>query len=241
VPVELADETERAEPAGASSDLHTTEDATLVAAAKKGEAAAFAMLVERYERRIVSAALRITHNREDAEDVMQQSFQKAFVHLQEFAGKSSFSTWLTRIAINEALMFLRRSRRLREVPLDDANANEDAATAVEIPDSSPDPELSYSQRERERILFSAMNELNPGMRKAIELRELGGLSTLETARAMDLSVPAVKSRVFHGRQKLRKRLRRYLEVAWISGSKTLRTGGGTKGVPQEQLACNACG
>ena len=217
MPVELTDHMERAEPAGAPGDLHATDDTTLVAAAKNGEAAAFAMLVERHERRIFYVALRMTRNREDAEDVAQQSFQKAFVHLNSFVGKSSFSTWLTRIAINEALMVLRKIRGWREVLIDDVNGNADTAASMEIPAATPDPEASYSRQERQRILSSAMKELTPGMRKTIELRELDELSTRETARAMSLSVSAVKARVFHGRKKLREAIERQKPTLEIRG------------------------
>jgi RNA polymerase sigma-70 factor (ECF subfamily) len=217
VPVELTDHMERAEPAGAPGDLHATDDATLVAAAKNGEATAFAMLVERHNRRIFYVALRMTRNREDAEDVAQQSFQKAFVHLNSFVGKSSFSTWLTRIAINEALMVLRKIRGWREVLIDDLNGNEDTATPLEIPAATPDPEASYSQQERQRILSAAMEELTPGIRKTVELRELDELSTRETARTMSLSVSAVKARVFHGRKKLREAIERQKPTLEIRG------------------------
>ena len=241
MPVELTAQIERAEPAGAPSDLRPTEDATLVAAAKKGEAAAFATLVEQYERRIFSVALRMTRNREDAEDIVQQSFQKAFVHLNSFVGRSSFSTWLTRIAINEALMLLRKNRGLHEVLIDDLNGNEETATALEIPDSSPDPEAIYSRREWERMLSSAMNELPPGTRKAIQLRELDELSSRETARIVGISVSALKGRMFHGRRRLRERLKRYVGSAWTSGRETLRTRGNTRDISHDQVACNACG
>lgn len=217
MPVELTDHMERAKPAGAPGDLHATDDATLVAAAKNGEATAFAMLVERHERKIFYVALRMTRNREDAEDVAQQSFQKAFVHLNSFVGKSSFSTWLTRIAINEALMVLRKIRGWREVLIDDVNGNADTAASMEIPAATPDPEASYSRQERQRILSSAMKELTPGMRKTIELRELDELSTRETARAMSLSVSAVKARVFHGRKKLREAIERQKPTLEIRG------------------------
>jgi RNA polymerase sigma-70 factor (ECF subfamily) len=241
VPVELSDQTERAEPAGAPSDLRATEDATLVAAAKKGEATAFVALVEQYERRIFSVALRMTRNREDAEDIVQQSFQKAFVHLNSFVGRSSFSTWLTRIAINEALMLLRKNRGLREVLIDDLNGNEETATALEIPDSSPDPEAIYSRREWERMLSSAMNELPDSTRRAIQLYELDERSSKDTARIMGISVSALKGRMFHGRRRLRERLKRYVGSAWTSGRDTLRTSGNTREISQDQVACNACG
>jgi RNA polymerase sigma-70 factor, ECF subfamily len=242
VSTKLIDSIDKEEPAIAS--IHSVPDKgemTLVAAAKNGNRQAFEVLVARHERTIFFAARRITRTREDAEDVVQQSLQKAFVHLNSFVGRSSFSTWLTRIAVNEALMLLRRSRWLREVSIDDSNANEETATALEIPDSSPDPEASYSRREWARILSSAMNELPPGTRKAIQLRELDERSTEETARVMGLSVPAVKARVFHGRRKVRERLKQYFGSAWTSGRSTSRAIGNTRHISQNQVPYNACG
>src|SRR6267154_2602521 len=214
-------------------------DMTLVAAAKKKDPEAFEILVERHARRVFFAARRVAHTREDAEDVVQQSLQKAFVHLDQFEGKSSFSTWLTRIAINEALIFLRKSRGLREVLMNDSTEGEEALFELEIPDSGQSPEDSYSQRERQRILFSALNELPHGMRRAIQLRELDERSTQETARIMGISVNAVKARVFHGRRKLRERLRRFVQPAWISGKDSSRTIGNARQISQHQSACNA--
>ena len=192
--------------------LVAEEDASLVAAAKARDTRAFELLVERNERKIFSMAHRITRNREDAEDVVQQSFQKTFIHLKKFQGESLFSTWLTRIAINEALMLLRRKRGSREVPMAESSTEGETALLLDIPDSGPNPEDSCLQREQERILSAAVSELTPGMRKAIELRELGELSTRETARVMGLSVGAVKARVFHGRRKLRETLRQRPKV-----------------------------
>jgi len=164
-----------------------------------------------HEPRILALALRYTRVREDAEDVVQQSFQKDFVHLHKFEGKSSFSTWLTRIAINEALMWLRRGRSLREIPMDDSSSDEAGRTGLGIVDASPDPEACYLKREGTRILFEAMHKLRPGTRATIELRDLNELSAQETARCMGLSVSAVKARIFHGRKKLREILRRYMQ------------------------------
>jgi RNA polymerase sigma-70 factor, ECF subfamily len=192
--------------------LVAEEDASLVAAAKATDTRAFELLVERNERKIFSMAHRITRNREDAEDVVQQSFQKTFIHLKKFQGESLFSTWLTRIAINEALMLLRRKRGSREVPIAESTTEGETAVLLDIPDSGPNPEDSCLQREQERILSAAVSELTPGVRKAIELRELGELSTRETARVMGLSVGAVKARVFHGRRKLRETLRQRPKV-----------------------------
>ena len=198
--------------ASSRNHLVAEENAALVAGAKTGDARAFELLVERHERKIFSMAQSITRNREDAEDVVQQSFQKTFIHLKKFQGESLFSTWLTRIAINEALMLLRRKRGSREVPIAESTTEGETALLLDIPDSGPNPEDRCLQREQERILSAAVSELTPGMRKAIELRELGELSTRETARVMGLSVGAVKARVFHGRRKLRETLRQRPKV-----------------------------
>ena len=152
-------------------------------------------------------ALRYTRSREDAEDIVQQTFQRAFIHLLGFEGRSSFSTWLTSIAINDALMLLRKRRALRELPVDDSSSYERTTSALEIADASPDPEADYLQGERARILFAAVGELSPGMRRAVELQELGELTMRETARHMGLSVSAVKARLFRARRSLAKSLR----------------------------------
>jgi RNA polymerase sigma-70 factor (ECF subfamily) len=184
------------------------EEAMLVRAAKNGDARAFEILIRRYQRRILAVAQRFIRIREDADDVVQQSFQKAFVHLHKFEGKSRFSTWLTRIAINEALMLLRRGRGLHEVSINDLGGNEETALGLEMPDSRAGPESVFLQGERNRILSEAIDKLTPGIRTAIELRELGELSTKEAARVMGLTVSAVKARVFHGRRKLHQILKR---------------------------------
>jgi RNA polymerase sigma-70 factor (ECF subfamily) len=184
-------------------------DEALVAAAKAGDEPAFESLVKRHQAKILALALRYTRNPEDARDVVQQSFQKAFVSLRKFEGKSSFSTWLTRIAINEALMLLRRRRALREVFIDGSSSDEGTVAALEIPDTNPDPEAKYAQREGARILSGAIAQLRPALRAAIELHDLGELTARETAHRMELSVSAVKARVFHGRRKLGETLRGY--------------------------------
>lgn len=207
-----------------SSDLFALQqEAVLVAGAKTGDAAAFELLVQRHERKILALAQRITRNREDAEDVAQQSLQKAFIHLKKFDGDSLFSTWLTRIAINEALMMLRRKRGSREVPIAESSISDETTPILDIPDAGPNPEDSCLQREQVRMLSAAVRELTPGMRKAIELRELGELSTGETALVMGLSVGAVKARVFHGRRKLRETLKQYAVSARTRRTPALRT------------------
>jgi RNA polymerase sigma-70 factor, ECF subfamily len=213
-------------------------DMTLVAAAKNGNRKAFEILVKRHEQKIFFVARRITRSREDAEDVVQQTFQKAFTHLRKFEGRSAFSTWLTRIAITEALILLRRRRGFREVLIDDLNANEENPAALDVPDSSPDPEAIYSQREWVEMLYSAVNELPAGMRRAIQLRELDERSSEETAQIMGISVGALKGRAFHGRRKLRERLEHIVERACRTARKTSRTIGNTTHISQGYMACN---
>src|SRR5258708_8018262 len=221
--VELMEASDEANAVSSSADrLVTEEDTVLVAAVKTGDTRAFELLVERHEGRIFSLARRMTRNREDAEDVVQQSFQKVFIHLKKFEGESLFSTWLTRIAINEALMLLRRKRGSREVPIEESSTKNESALPLDFPDSGPNPEDSYLQREQERILSAAVNELAPGIRTAIKLRELGELSTGETAQVMGLSVGAVNARVFHGRRKLLQTLKRYVESTRTYRTRALR-------------------
>lgn len=182
-------------------------DETLVAVARMGAEGAFETLVTRYWPRMFALALRYIRVREDAEDVVQQTFQKTFVYLKNFEGKSSFATWLTRIAINEALMWLRKARGLREVSLDDLGGSDETAPRFDVPDVRPDPEATYLQHEETRILSVAITQLTPRLRTVLELKELRELSARETAQHTGLSVAAVKARVFHGRKKLRKHIR----------------------------------
>lgn len=187
------------------------DDNTLVATAQNGKSSeAFNILVRRHRAKMLRAALRITRNEADAEDIVQQSFQKAFLHLQQFEGHSSFSTWLTRIAMNEALMWLRRRGSRVEIPLEQSNAENGGTVSLDFPDSRLNPEESCAQDERKEILSAALNQLSPTLRKAIQLRELSELSTEETARVLGLSVAAVKARAFHGRRKLQKVLKRWM-------------------------------
>jgi RNA polymerase sigma-70 factor, ECF subfamily len=215
----------------------STAEEELVAAAKGGDEAAFESLFNRHQQKIFMLAFRYTRVREDAEDIVQQTFQKAFLHLQTFEGKSSLSTWLTRIAINEALMLLRSRRGLREVVIDDSIGDEETSPALELADASPDPEASYLQRETTHILSVAMRRLRPGMRKAIELRDLGELSNRETAAHMGVSVGTVKARVFHARRKLAIALRRHMRPRRASrnGISILAKGAGR--TPRDRLTC----
>jgi RNA polymerase sigma-70 factor (ECF subfamily) len=218
---------DKAEPTVACLSDPAAEQ-VLVVAAKNGDGQAFETLFKCYRQKVLRVVLRYTRVREDAEDIVQQSFQKAFVYLHKFEGKSSFSTWLTRIAINESLMLLRQGRALREVSVDDHSEAEGNAAGLEMADSSPDPEANYARRERVQILTAELGNLRPGLRRAIELRELAELSTEQTAQHMGLSVGAVKARVFHGRRKLRERLRRYMTSPRVLKKGSSRHGGAAR-------------
>jgi len=176
------------------------EDA-LVAAAKQGQAEAFATLCEAHARRLIRNAQRITRNREDAEDALQNAFLSAFIHIKNFNGRSSFSTWLTRIAINSALMTLRKKRRSREILITSSESGADGVV-WEVLDSSANPEKLYAQREEKRILRETVRELRPTIRQAVEF-QLQELSMEESAAMLGVSLTAAKGRLFHGRRALR--------------------------------------
>jgi RNA polymerase sigma-70 factor, ECF subfamily len=212
-----------------------------LAAAKRGDSAAFEALCKQSANTVFHVARRMMRNTEDAEDVVQESFQQAFIHLKSFNGDSRFSTWLSRIAINAALMKLRKKHRLWDVSLDESAETEEPSARIEVEDRGPSPEQLYAQQEQQRILCEAMNQLTPGMRKAIELRELDERSTEETARIMGISVSAVKARVFHGRKKLRERLNHFVGSGWTSGRVASGTIGNSRHLSQDQAACNVCG
>jgi RNA polymerase sigma-70 factor (ECF subfamily) len=181
------------------------DEASLVAAAKGGSLDAFQELVSRYEAKIYRLAWNITRNKEDAEDAMQDAFLKAFQHLDGFEGGSRFYTWLVRIAVNEALMKLRK-RRPNQVSLDEPVQSDDDLMPRDLQDWGPSPEQRYARTELNQILTDAIEELDSPYRMAFVLRDVSELSTEETAEALGISVPAVKSRLLRARLKLREKL-----------------------------------
>ena len=192
-------------------DEPVSDELTLVQAAKSGDVSAFEELVRRYDRNVFRIAQHITQNREDAEDVVQDAFLKAYSNLAQFQGQSKFYTWLVRIAVNEALMKLRRRRPERTVSLDEEVKTDEDSVPREVADWSPNPEQQYSQAELREILSKTIQGLPPGFRTVFVLRDVEGLSTEETADALDLSIPAVKSRLLRARLQLRERLSRYFQ------------------------------
>jgi RNA polymerase sigma-70 factor (ECF subfamily) len=190
------------------SSVAREDEHLLVAAAKRGDTAAFEELVNRYEDKIFRLTNNITGNREDAEDAMQDAFLKAYSHLQAFHGDSRFYTWLVRIAANESLMRLRR-RRPNQFSLDEPLEGDTDLMPRELEDWKPSPEQGYAQAELQGILAEVIEELDPEFRIVLVLRNLEELSTQETAEALGISVPAVKSRLLRARLKLREKLNRY--------------------------------
>ena len=188
--------------AAAVSDLRALSEKQLIAAAKSGRRAPFGELCERHMKQVSYVTRRITRNREDAEDAAQDCFLSAFVHLKDFDGRSQFATWLTRIAINAALMKLRKNRRAREVPIDEPNPSSEPVAQREFPYDAPDPEESCSLRERKRIVVSAISGLRPRARNVVELIHLQEHSIRETAQILGISTAAVKTRMFHAKIKL---------------------------------------
>jgi RNA polymerase sigma-70 factor, ECF subfamily len=184
-------------------------DLALVARARGGDVSAYDALVRKYERQIFRIAQHITQNREDAEDVMQDSFLKAYEKLDQFQGNSKFYTWLVRISVNESLMRLRKRRTGKMVSIDEDLETEEGSVPRDLADWAPDPEQNYTQTELGEILEKTIKGLPPGFKVVFELRDVQGLSTEDTAEALGLSVPAVKSRLLRARLQLRERLSRY--------------------------------
>lgn len=191
-------------PETAKSASPRSSETRLLADAKRGKAEAFESLCQALLPRLHNAALRITRNREDAEDAVQDSLMRAFMHIKNFQGNSSFSTWLTRIVMNSALMIRRKNRNARQVSADDLGRPGEPAVHLQIPDHAPNPEQSFVQRERKAVLHHAIRKLRPRMRAVVEIAQLQELPLKETARVLDISVAAAKGRFFHARAALRK-------------------------------------
>ena len=192
----------------AVSSQANIDESTLVAQAREGDAVAFGELVRRYEGKIFRLAQHITQNREDAEDVLQETFLKAYEHLDQFQGNSKFYTWIVRIAVNQALMKLRRRKADRSVSLDETIDTGEDNIVREIAAWGEDPEERFSREELGELLDSAVKGLEPPYRSVFVLRDIEDLSTEETADALGLSIPAVKSRLLRARLQLREKLTR---------------------------------
>ena len=187
------------------------DEGALVARAKAGDDGAFSELVEHYERRIFRLAKHITQSDEDAEDVLQESFLKAYEKLDTFQGNSKFYTWLVRIAVNEALMKLRKRKSDKSVSLDEQLDTGEDMVAREVAVWDDTPEQRYSQEELKGILDQAVEGLEPIYKVVFQLRDVDELSTEETAEALGISIPAVKSRLLRARLQLREKLTKFFQ------------------------------
>jgi RNA polymerase sigma factor (sigma-70 family) len=179
-------------------------DERLVAVAKMGDGTVFDELCRRHAERMFRVAHRIIRHREDAEDAVQESFLSAYVHLNTFDGRARFSTWLNRIAINAALMKMRKNRLSREIPLENTTEALDPRSNYELKDFSPNPEEICGKEEQEAALRDAIGKLRPSLRRVVELHQLQECSMDETAKILGISVAAAKARLFHARTALRR-------------------------------------
>jgi RNA polymerase sigma-70 factor (ECF subfamily) len=195
-------------PASAPPSTGSFDETGLVTRAQAGDTAAFTTLVNAYARKIFRLAKHITQSDEDAEDVLQETFLKAYEHLPGFQGNSKFYTWIVRIGVNEALMKLRKRKSDRTVPLDEPIDTGEEEVTREIAVWGDNPEEHYSREELGDILNKAIESLKPSFRTVFVLRDIEELSTEETAEALGISVPAVKSRLLRARLQLREKLTR---------------------------------
>jgi RNA polymerase sigma-70 factor (ECF subfamily) len=194
---------------------HLENEGVLVRRAQAGDHEAFTALVRQYERHIYRLALNITKDPTDAEDVLQEAFLKAYSNLKSFQGDSRFYTWLVRIAVNEALMKLRKQRSAPAmVALDEPISDgEDQEIRHDLADWGDNPERRFGKVELGEILSSAIEGLELPYRMVVMLRDNEELSTEETAKSLGISIPAVKSRLLRARLMLRNKLNRHFKKA----------------------------
>lgn len=178
-------------------------EAILVSTAKSGDTNAFVELSRRHSPKLLRTIYRITRNWQDAEDVLQDSLLRAFSHLQDFQERSSFSTWLTRIAINSALMILRKKRLCSEISIDDTDDPGSKYERWEAKSITEDPESRMARKEREELLRDAILRLPPVFREVVHLRQTREYSTREISQALGISETAVKSRLARAKLTLR--------------------------------------
>jgi RNA polymerase sigma-70 factor (ECF subfamily) len=186
----------------ASRDNESLQVRNLVAAARSGSSAAFAELREIYARRVYRKLLIMTKNREDAEDALQDTFLRAYMALHTFEERSSFYTWVTRIAINSALMILRRRRSRPEVSFDSTSETEEAIFGFEFKDTGPSPEHICVHRQRYACTLRSIWKLQPRLRQVIEMQMTDNRSIKEIAQTLEISEAAVKSRLARARARL---------------------------------------
>ena len=183
----------------------TATDDALVKRAQQDDERAFGELVTRYESKVYSLAMKMLRNPEDAEDVLQDTFLRAYRGVKSFKGNSTFSTWIYRITANSALMRLRK-KQLPQVSIEDSDERE---TPIAIADWAPGPAEQLLNQEMQRVMDEAIESLPPEFRQVFILRDIEELSNADVAEILDLSVAAVKSRLHRARLKVRNRLAQY--------------------------------
>lgn len=186
----------------AIDDLNEMREELLVSAAKSGDTVAFVELSKRHSNKILRRAYRIVKNWQDAEDVLQESLMRAFLHLKDFEERSSFSSWLTRIAINFSLMNLRKKRGHVETSMDVIN-DDHGLLHWEPKDPGENPESNFSRREREQLLDGAIRQLPPTLRQVVQLKLIDGRSGEEVSQTLGITVSAAKSRLARAKTALR--------------------------------------
>src|SRR3984957_7615011 len=178
-------------------------DEILTFRAKSGDTDAFVELSKRHANKVFQATYRVTRNRQDAEDALQDALLNAFTHMKNFEGRSSFSPWLTRIAINSALMILRKKRNCSEISIDDNDGGVGNSVPWEPRSPLDDPEIHYVRGERHKLLRKAIHQLPPAYREVIHLRQAKEHSVREIAQSLGITVSAVKSRLSRAKSALR--------------------------------------
>jgi RNA polymerase sigma factor (sigma-70 family) len=199
---------------GTLANARANDEHMLIAEARSGRSDSFGELYKRHRLKIYHTAFRILRNKEDAEDAAQRSFQRALANLARFREDSTFSTWLTSIAINEALMLLRQ-RRTSTRFFEGNRDSEYESSAFDVADKSLTPEETLARNELRASVLQAISKLRTNLR-AVILLELQGLTCLETAQRLGLTLSAVKARTFHARRHLRRHLEQKLRTARIA-------------------------
>lgn len=197
-------------------------DLELVHFAKQGDSTAFEELVRRHIKRVFTIAHHITRSHEDSEEVCQEAFLKACRYLKNFEEKSQFSTWLTRIAVNTAFTKIRHSK-ITQIAGDEEHFSESGNTAQDVPDWRPNPEEIYNQYELRQRLQQALEQLPQAYSTVFLLRDVQGLSVAETATALQLSTPTVKTRLLRARLQLREILSKSFIPTWTEAEHVNRT------------------
>lgn len=195
---------------------HLTDEPRLVAAAQDGDENAFCTLINHYYWNIYNIVFKIAKNQEDTEDALQEAFLKSYCNVKRFQGNSRFYTWLVRIAVNEALMKLRKKRADRQVPLEEVAPCVADRFSLGAESWSSNPERRYAELEAQEILDEALSFLSPRLCRAFRLRNVEDLSMEETAEKLGLSASAVKSRLVRARSRLRRRLRSFFPAEYTA-------------------------